>query len=278
AAALGSNYDLYLANMNSLNKRMGELRENANAQGAWARVFNGMQTSNFSLETKSLYTTFQAGYDYAFGFNGANNYLGFALSYANANTSSNSTMNVDGSLKGISSVASNAIEFAIYNAYVQDGASKATGWKNGLYTDTILKFSYIMSNISMLGDSQSYNSNNFALTLSQELGYRFLFGKTKEWSVTPQAEVILGYLNQSNLKQTTIDLNGIQESIITLRSRIGASYGYDFKQFTENKGFNAKVYLGTYFVGDYIAGGDITLTSQLGNISLAPLASTGRFV
>ncbi|RDU70998.1 hypothetical protein CQA57_08045, partial [Helicobacter anseris] len=29
AAALGSNYDLYLANMNSLNKRMGELRENA---------------------------------------------------------------------------------------------------------------------------------------------------------------------------------------------------------------------------------------------------------
>ncbi|RDU74059.1 hypothetical protein CQA57_02905, partial [Helicobacter anseris] len=33
AAALGSNYDLYLANMNSLNKRMGELRENANAQG-----------------------------------------------------------------------------------------------------------------------------------------------------------------------------------------------------------------------------------------------------
>ncbi|RDU70833.1 hypothetical protein CQA57_08085, partial [Helicobacter anseris] len=46
AAALGSNYDLYLANMNSLNKRMGELRENANAQGAWARIFNGMQTSN----------------------------------------------------------------------------------------------------------------------------------------------------------------------------------------------------------------------------------------
>ncbi|RDU70739.1 hypothetical protein CQA57_08090, partial [Helicobacter anseris] len=44
AAALGSNYDLYLANMNSLNKRMGELRENANSQGAWARIFNGMQT------------------------------------------------------------------------------------------------------------------------------------------------------------------------------------------------------------------------------------------
>ncbi|RDU72448.1 hypothetical protein CQA57_06800, partial [Helicobacter anseris] len=133
AAALGSNYDLYLANMNSLNKRMGELRENANSQGAWARIFNGMQTSNFSLETKALYTTFQAGYDYAFGFSGANNYLGFALSYANSLTSSNSSIDIDGSSKGIKDVTSNAIEFAIYNAYVQDGASKATGWKNGLY-------------------------------------------------------------------------------------------------------------------------------------------------
>ncbi|RDU73005.1 hypothetical protein CQA57_06070, partial [Helicobacter anseris] len=133
AAALGSNYDLYLANMNSLNKRMGELRENANSQGAWARIFNGMQTSNFALETKALYTTFQAGYDYAFGFSGANNYLGFALSYANSLTSSNSSIDIDGSSKGIKDVTSNAIEFAIYNAYVQDGASKATGWKNGLY-------------------------------------------------------------------------------------------------------------------------------------------------
>ncbi|RDU74687.1 hypothetical protein CQA57_01150, partial [Helicobacter anseris] len=282
AAALGSNYDLYLANMNSLNKRMGELRENANAQGAWARIFNGMQTSNFALETKALYTTFQAGYDYAFGFSGANNYLGFALSYANSITTSSETvkdiLNVD---QGIKDVTSNAIEFAIYNAYVQDGASKATGFKNGLYTDTILKFSYIMSNLSMLNQSDTYNTNNFALTLSQELGYRFLFGKTKEWSVTPQAEVTFGYLNQSNLKQKlgTAYLDGIQDSIITLRSRIGASYGYDFKQFTENKGFNAKVYLGTYFVGDYIAGGKVSLTSNLGtNVSLSPLASTGRFV
>ncbi|RDU71608.1 hypothetical protein CQA57_07535, partial [Helicobacter anseris] len=131
--ALNTNYVLYLANINSLNKRMGELRENANSQGAWARIFNGMQTSNFSLETKALYTTFQAGYDYAFGFSGANNYLGFALSYANSLTSSNSSIDIDGSSKGIKDVTSNAIEFAIYNAYVQDGASKATGWKNGLY-------------------------------------------------------------------------------------------------------------------------------------------------
>ena len=43
AAAMGTTYDLYLANMNSLNKRMGELRDNPKGQGVWARVFTGMQ-------------------------------------------------------------------------------------------------------------------------------------------------------------------------------------------------------------------------------------------
>ena len=60
---------------------------------------------------------------------------------------------------------SNAFEFAIYNAYVQDGASKATGFKNGLYTDTIAKFSYIMSNLDITGENK-LNTSNFAFTLS----------------------------------------------------------------------------------------------------------------
>ena len=151
AAALGANYDLYLANINSLNKRMGELRENAGEQGAWARIFNGMQSTNFALGTKSIYTTLQAGYDYAFGFKGASNYAGFALSYANSFGKSATLQDYDNSYKGLERVNSNAIEFAIYNAYVQDGASKAIGFKNGLYSDSILKFSYITSNLALLG-------------------------------------------------------------------------------------------------------------------------------
>ncbi|RDU68671.1 beta strand repeat-containing protein, partial [Helicobacter brantae] len=82
ATAFTLNYDLYMANLNSLNKRMGELRENNHSQGVWARVFNGALSNDFGLGSKSNYTTIQAGYDYAFGFEGANNYLGVALSYA----------------------------------------------------------------------------------------------------------------------------------------------------------------------------------------------------
>lgn len=281
-AALGTNYDLYLANLNSLNKRMGELRENANGQGVWARVFNGMQTTKFALDTTSLYTTIQAGYDYAFGSKGANNYLGFALSYANSLGYSDNTIDINGVGKGLRNTNSNAVEFALYNAYVQDGASKDTGWANGFYSDSILKFSYIMSSLTFLDQiEKAYDTNNFALTLSQELGYRFLLGSNKAFYIDPQVEFTLGFLSQSNLKQQLGNhfMDSVQDSVLTLRSRVGSSFGYKFDQFTENKGFKASLYLGTYFVGDLINGGDISILTDSGKgIELKPLASTARFV
>ncbi|WP_104698223.1 autotransporter outer membrane beta-barrel domain-containing protein [Helicobacter sp. 'CLO3_human'] len=285
ASALSANYDLYLANLNSLNKRMGELRNNANSQGVWIRVFNGMQTSKFALETKSIYTTIQAGYDYAFGSNGANNYLGFAFSYANSITDTKSindrANNGLDMTRGIKRINSNAMEFAIYNAYVQDGASRGSGWKNGFYSDSILKFSRITSKLDLLGQTETYDTDNFAVTFSQEFGYRFLFGSFKEIFVEPQVEVASGYLNQSDLKQKLgqATLDGVQNSIFTVRTRVGSSFGYDFKNFTQDKGFNSKIYLGTYFVNDYISGGDVSLTDKYNaKVSLSPLSTTSRFV
>ena len=236
--------------------------------------------SKFALETNAFYTTIQGGYDYAFGFNGANNYLGVALSYANSITGASG----DASVNALKGVNSNAVEFAIYNAYVQDGGSKATGFKNGLYNDTVLKFSYIHSGIEIIGQDNSYSTNNFAFTLSDEIGYRFILGQSDEWYIDPQAELAFGYLNQSNFKQiinNTNAINALQDSIFTLRGRVGSSFGYKFDKFTEGKNFKAEAYLGTYFVGDYITGGDITLTNIFTGISnnetLTPLNSTARF-
>ncbi|MCE3047825.1 autotransporter outer membrane beta-barrel domain-containing protein, partial [Helicobacter kayseriensis] len=285
ASAMNINYDLYLANLNSLNKRMGELRNNPNSQGIWARVFNGMQTSNFALETQSIYTTIQAGYDYAFGFEGANNYLGFALSYANSLAETKHIQELDQSTKGLKQANSNAVEFAIYNAYVQDGASAETGWANGLYTDSILKFSYIASKLDLLGEVKTYDANNFAATFSQEVGYRFLLGKTKEWYIDPQVELAFGYLDQSDLDRTikhaygVSTLEGTRDSIFTLRSRLGSSFGYDFKNFIEQKKMSAKIYLGAYYVHDFITGGDVSIQDEHNAVvALSSLESTSRFV
>ena len=147
--ALGSSYDMQLANLNSLNKRMGELRENPNSHGIWARAFTGLQTTKFSNQTNIFYTTIQGGYDYAFGFNEANNYLGLALSYMNSVIGSDhfNTLN------------SNGVELALYNSYVQDGGSKENNFKNGFYNDTIIKLGYIQTAIRINKNAQNHTDS-----------------------------------------------------------------------------------------------------------------------
>ena len=63
SSALVINYDLYIANFNSINKRMGELREIKESIGLWGRVFGGAQKSNFGLGSSTEYITTQFGMD-----------------------------------------------------------------------------------------------------------------------------------------------------------------------------------------------------------------------
>lgn len=284
ATAFTLNYDLYMANFNSLNKRMGELRENPHSQGVWLRVFNGALSNDFGLKTKTNYTTIQTGYDYAFGNEGSNNYLGFALSYALSTSTSEHAFDVNAQKRSVDSIYSNAFEVALYNSYVND---------EGFYNDTIVKFSYIMSDfkINNLNDptqitSTTNDTKNFALTLSDEVGYKFALGESKEWGITPQLEVGFGYFNQSNFKQTLQDLGAFLQSnadaVMTVRTRVGSSLSYDFKALSQLQNFNASIYLGAFYEYDYVNGGDITfrtdqITQDTAN-NLSHLQSDGRVV
>ena len=273
ASAFATNYDLYMANFNSLNKRMGELRENNHSQGVWARVFTGSQTNDFS-KSKSTYTTVQGGYDYALGMEGANNYIGLAVAYAMSSSKSNlNALDITGTTKNIENIKSNAVEVAVYNSYVQD-----EGW----YNDSIAKFSYIFSDFNITGQESTYSTNNMAFTLSDEFGYRFKLGSEKEWMIDPQLEVAFGYFNQSDFIQTLglSSLEGVAEGIFTTRARLGSSFGYDFKKFTQGKGIKASVYVGAFYEYDYVTGGDIRLTTNLGGetTSSSAISSDGRVV
>lgn len=284
ATAFTLNYDLYMANFNSLNKRMGELRENPHSQGVWLRVFNGALSNDFGLKTKTNYTTIQTGYDYAFGNEGSNNYLGFALSYALSTSTSEHTFDVNAQKRSVDSIYSNAFEVALYNSYVND---------EGFYNDMIAKFSYIMSDfkINNLNDptqitSTTNDTKNFALTLSDEVGYKFALGESKEWGITPQLEVGFGYFNQSNFKQTLQDIGAFLQSnadaVMTVRTRVGSSFSYDFKALSQLQNFNASIYLGAFYEYDYVNGGDITfrtdqITQDTAN-NLSHLQSDGRVV
>ena len=284
STALSINYDLYMANLNSLNKRMGELRDDPYNQGVWARVFGGSQESSFGVGSKTDYVTIQAGYDYDLSFGNAKNYIGVAFSYA---TSTSKSFNVSQSITnsnasasnvvGIDNIKSGAYEVAVYNSYVAD-----SGW----YNDSIAKFSYIDSTFNLTGTSYDSQTTNMAFTLSNEVGYRYKFAENEKgnWYIDPQLEMAFGYLNQSDFNSKIASsavssgyssISAYQDSIMTLRTRVGASLG---KKFNTQKGF-ASVYVGAFYEYDYVEGGssDVGVGSGATN-TLTPLSSSGRAV
>lgn len=269
------NYDLFIANFNSLNKRMGDLRNNSYSQGAWGRIFNGQLSNDFGLGSASNYTTLQAGYDYDFSLSNAKNYLGVAFAYGFSISEMSSNASNALQNREIKDIFSNNIELALYNAYVED---------SGLYSDSIAKFSYLISdfNLTNNGASEKLSVNNYAFQLSEEVGYVFSLGGNKEWSITPQAELSFGYYSDSDLTQVAGEfyLDAKAKSLMMLRARVGTMVGYDFKQFTQDKNFNASLYAGLSYEYDYLSGGDIELTPNYGKATTtkSALSSDGRGV
>ena len=268
--ALTVNYDLFLANFNSLNKRMGELRDNPYSQGVWSRVFGGAMSNEFGSGSKTEYVTLQAGYDYSLALGDARNYMGIALAYGSSWTKAND--GIGATTSSLSNVNSSMVEVGIYNSYVMD-----SGW----YNDTIFKFDYIMSDFTLTAGSNTADNstNNFAIILSDEFGYRYKFGGDKSWYIDPQVEVGFGYFNQSDFNHAlnaTTTMTATQDTILTLRTRAGASLG---KKFTAQKGF-ASVYVGAFYEYDYINGGDAetTLSGGLVGNQLNNLKSNGRAI
>lgn len=275
ASAFMFNYDLYLANFNSLNKRMGELRDNANAHGVWARVFNGQISNDLGLGTKSNYTTIQAGYDYAFGMDGANNYLGLAVSYGlSSSKMSSKARDFMGQERSLDGISTNAVEVAVYNSYVSD-----SGW----YNDTIAKFSYLMSDFTIqnanTGRNEKLNLNNIGLTISDEVGYRFKLGEAQEWYIDPQVEIGFGYFNKTDLQRVAGSsfMNVDADSVMMLRARAGAAFAYDFKQFIQAKDVAASLYAGLFYEYDYINSGSLAIQTDVDSASASSaLKSDGR--
>ena len=282
-SALTVNYDLYLANFNSLNKRMGELRDNPHSQGVWARVFGGNMSNDFGSGSKTDYITAQAGYDYALSVGeNAKNYVGVAIAYGTSKTKGNtldiSAIGAPTNSISLSNVDSNMVEVGIYNSYVMD-----SGW----YNDTIFKFDYIMSEFSLSNDpNQMSNTNNFAIVLSDEFGYRYKFAENEKgnWYIDPQVEVAFGYFNQSDFNRAMYEsgvftgstIQASQDSIITLRTKAGLSLG---KKFITEKGF-ASLYVGAFYEYDYINGGDAEATGRAGGsvTQLDKVESNGRAI
>lgn len=148
-----------------------------------------------------------------------------------------------------------------------------------MYTDTILKFSYLSSELEFFNQDSNYKLNNYAITLSQELGYALSLGSSKEWIITPQVEIAYSYLTATDFTQTLqggYAMKVHQESISLLRNRIGVDWRYDFSHLS--KDILASLYVGTYYMYDFISGGEINLKTLHDSQRFNTLNSDGRMV
>lgn len=276
-SAFKTNFTLISSTLNSLNKRLGDIRSLENIDGVWARVFMGQETFQDALQTDTFYTSVQAGYDRAIDLEGNTDFIGFALAWVGSDTSSQEDsyqVSPIDFINGKNTIKTNGVELALYNSYLSS---------LGLYTDSIIKFGYYSSDVSM-PMMESFVLDDFSLSISQEVGYQAKLGEKKEWVITPQVEIAYAFISGSSATQNllmagvddTMDIS--QSASHLLRMRAGVDWGYSFDGWSEIVS-KADVYLGTSYEYDVISGGEMTYSlPNMGTYKEKGMDCNGRFV
>lgn len=189
--------------LNSLQKRMGELRDLEEGVGGWARIYGSEQKVKDSGQLNRN-TTVQAGADVPVG----DWIIGGAFSYTDGSVEDDG---VTGDLDGYA--------FTAYGIWQHP---------KGSYLDVTARYARLDSDFEAGTMHGSYDNN--AWSVSVETGHKFPVGDIA--FVEPQVEVIYGLVEGDSFKAS----NGTrvtQDDYESLIGRLGARAGFNFP---ENKG------------------------------------------
>ena len=196
------------ASLNSLHKRLGELRLDQGIEGdLWTRGYSKDYTMNLGSQIDQTVNGFEVGVDHLIRFNGGRFYTGGLIGAGQANTSSNTN----------DSGESTNQQVGAYGTWIFD---------NGSYVDLIGRYFWFKRDYRtwQLGATEydTGNSQNNALSLDAEAGKRFDF--KQGWFVEPQTE--LNWLRSSQSNFTTSQGNQIGiDSSQTINGRLGLAGG-----------------------------------------------------
>lgn len=182
--------------LDDYHERMGEIRDNSAATGAWARIY-GSEQEYGHRHSQSQSTSIQFGADTAIG----NWRVGAAFSYSDGDLDLHQG---DGE--------SDNYSIGAYATYVLE---------NGLYLDVMAKYSRLSVDFDIREMSGSYDNNG--MSISVEGGHKFSFSDSI--FVEPQVAVTYGYLSGDDFEST----NGVkieQDDFSSLIGRIGFRAGY----------------------------------------------------
>ena len=191
------------AEMNDMNKRMGELRNANGEHGVWARMVRGESEYD---NVKNQYNQYQLGYDEKLSVDKRWT-VGAALSYTDAENS-----------------------FAEGNGESTNKALSIYGSKlnnDGTFIDLIAKYARLENDFktySGMGDAD-YDTNGYSF--SAEAGKRIQQGKGL-W-IEPQVELTYGKVSAVDYV-TKNNVNVAQDGMDSLVGRIGFSIGKDIEK------------------------------------------------
>lgn len=212
----------------TLQKRMGELRDSEGAIGAWARVYGSEQEYGAQSVTAKN-TTVQVGADYDIG-------SGFKLGGAFSYTDGSSTFDMgesDANMYGV----------ALYGTWLAD---------SGLFVDVIGKYSRLENEFTS-GTMKSEFDNN-AMSLAVETGWHYALNELG--FVEPSVGVTYGRI----MGDEFVAHNGVrveQDDYDSLIGRLGVRSGF---YFPEKKG---NIYARVAVLHDFM--GDMEATASKAN-------------
>ncbi|MEB0047314.1 MULTISPECIES: autotransporter outer membrane beta-barrel domain-containing protein [unclassified Pseudomonas] len=239
---------LWSAQMNTLVKRLGELRMGKDGGGVWTRaignsynIFEGSSRA-FSQNNSGV----EIGADKAIALKSGKVYLGAMVGTAqsNLNFGEGASGEIDSKMAGV------------YATYLND---------NGIYVDTVLKYSRFNSDVKMLtnlgsGVRGSYDANGYGMDV--EVGKHIPL--KDGWFVEPQVEITATRTEGGNYTAS----NGLRvnaDDMDSLQNRVGSLFG---RNLEFDNGIKAQPYVKASYITEHagsshVTVNDIKLNSEL---------------
>jgi len=183
------------AEINDMNKRMGELRNAEGQHGVWARMVRGEAEYE---SVKNQYNQYQLGYDEKLSTDPSWT-VGVAINYTEGDTSYST-----------GSAENKHVGFSVYGSKLN---------ADGSFIDLIAKYARLENDFETTIGNGDYSSNGYSV--SAEYGKRFT-QESGMW-IEPQVELTYGKVGSADYKMGSIDV--AQDSIESLVGRVGFSLG-----------------------------------------------------
>lgn len=211
AAAVSSQGVLsaWRAENNDLLRRMGDLRQEENETGIWARIYGGDTEINTSTPSKVQYRGMQVGYDSKLDLADGKLFKGIAISHMQGDVVYNA-----------GKAETKSTMFGVYGSYQG---------KKGHFADLIVKYGR-MSNEAATGSTVTtrYESSSATRGLNLSLEYGYHKELDNNWYVEPLTEINYGRINSNEYTMQTSSGAGAQvknDAVSSVIGRLGINIG-----------------------------------------------------